>query len=307
MPDTCFICNREGTPTSKCNALCGTPICMRCDDKGKGVCGHKYGIDECIFGVDIYEGALTPPPPTCHLYQDDAMTRLGDLSDADLVLVDPPYAVTKNNWDEMLSWDKLWQLLDKACKPDAVICVFSQQPFTTQLIHSNMNSTTPKKHKYDWYWVKPQGSNFFNSKKEPMRNVEVISVFYKTGTRRYQPQKRQGLKPYKNLKAYRRNQTKLHSLGTSDWCTSSEDGSRYPLQTLEYPTCPRPRRHPCEKPVALLEYIIKTYTSPGDTVLDFCMGSGSTGEAALKSKRNFIGIEKDPAVYTMALSRLDEL
>lgn len=196
----------------------------------------------------------------------------------------------------MIDLDKLWEHYKRIIKDNGAIVLFSQQPFSAKLIESQ-----PKMFRYEWIWEKEQGTGFLNAKKMPLKSHENILVFYKKPPV-YNPQMRTGFKPYK---------TKQKSAGSnydkSKSVVTISNGERYPLDIIRFKRDSNSKKvHPIQKPVALLEYLIKTYTNEGDTVLDNCMGSGSTGVAALNLNRKFIGIELDEHYFNTAKKRIEE-
>lgn len=213
----------------------------------------------------------------------------------DLVLCDLPYGTTRNKWDKIIDLDKLWEHYNRIIKDNGAIVLFSQQPFSSKLIESN-----PKMFRYEWIWVKEQGTGFLNAKKMPLKSHENILVFYKKPPV-YNPQMRTGFKPYKaKQKSAGSNYNKSKPVVTIS------NGERYPLDVISFKHDGK-KLHPTQKPVALLEYLIKTYTNEGGLVLDNCMGSGSTGVAALELDRNFIGIELDKHYFDTATKRIEEI
>lgn len=214
----------------------------------------------------------------------------------DLILCDLPYQITKCAWDNKIPLDKLWREYKRIIKINGAILLFGNQPFTTDLINSNR-----KDYKYNIIWEKNIGGNFLNSKNQPMRFYEEISVFYsKQPTynninaidKPWKRKKPQDMNTYGNinktefigLHGCNRNIIKFNTLTGSD----------------------KKRLHPTQKPVDLLEYLIKIYTNEGETVLDNCMGSGSTGVACVNTNRNFIGIELDEGYFNIAKKRIEE-
>ena len=216
----------------------------------------------------------------------------------DLILCDPPYGTTDCKWDDVLPFDKLWAEYDRVLKPDGVTVLFSAQPFTTRLISSNY-----KAFRYCWYWLKNQTTGFTYARYQPMRKVEDICVFYKKMPT-YNPQ---GLLLIENPKTYKANPGKAGDLWTlrprkKEYTPLFKN---YPKNVLEF-KCER-GYHPTQKPVPLLEYLVKTYTNEGDTVLDNCMGSGSTGVAVKRvGGRHFIGIEQNKVYFEIAQKRIKE-
>lgn len=214
----------------------------------------------------------------------------------DLILCDLPYGTTACKWDSIIPFEPLWEQYNRVIKENGAVVLFAAQPFTTKLIHSNI-----KNFKYCWYWVKPQVTGFALAKRQPLRVIEDICVFYKKQPT-YNPQ---GLKEIKNPKP---NVRKIKRKDTiySKWLEGEyiSKYTNYPKQTLLYSRDSKNRLHPTQKPVELLEYLIKTYTNEGETVLDNCMGSGNTGIAAAKTNRKFIGIELDNKYYDIAEQRI---
>lgn len=225
----------------------------------------------------------------------------------DLILCDLPYGTTACSWDAVIPFDRLWAEYRRIAKPNAAIVLTASQPFTTALIASNLGEF-----KYCWYWIKTKPNGWQHSKNKPMTAVEDVCVFSKApmghasmlGARRmtYNPQ---GVVDgaTKVVKAYWHGRT----MGTRE----NQVGKTYTSQTgfpnnvLNYPNViGRDALHPTQKPVALMEYLIRTYTNSGDVVLDNCMGSGTTGVAALRSGRRFIGIERDPDYFAICRSRI---
>lgn len=220
-----------------------------------------------------------------------------DSESVDLVIADLPYGITKNSWDTIIPADKLWSEYKRIIKNHGCIALFGQEPFS-----SYMRVNNRKMYRYDWIWVKPQPVNFLNAHKMPMRAHETISIYYKH-LPTYNPQMRTGFKKYVrrttasgstnyriNPKYVRKNKTVTDK--------------RYPIDVVEFSKDNANRLHPTQKPVALLEYLIRTYTNEGETVLDNVMGSGSTGIAALKSNRDFIGMELNQEYFSIAQERI---
>jgi site-specific DNA-methyltransferase (adenine-specific) len=188
----------------------------------------------------------------------------------------------------------MWAELKRVRKDRSAIVLFGSEPFSSHLRISNI-----KEFKYDWIWRKNSGTGFLNAKKQPLRDSEVISVFYSTQPH-YSPQMRTGFKPY----SCKQGDKKSQNYGAQSGAVTVSNGSRYPLNTLYFKR-DKTKEHPTQKPVALLEYLIKTYTNEGETVLDFTMGSGSTGVACVNTNRNFIGIEKEQEYFEIAKARIE--
>ncbi len=233
------------------------------------------------------------------LLRGDCLDRMYEIEDGsiDLVLTDPPYGTTACKWDAVIEFAPMWEHLYRVCNKNATIVLFGTEPFSSALRMSNI-----KNFKYDWYWRKNLATNFLHAKRQPLRNVEVISVFYKKAF--YIPQKSTGHAPTQSARGSSTGSL-YHGNNVRDY--AGGDTTRYPKQAIGFKTVdPKQRVHPSQKPVALLEYLIKTYTQEGATVLDFSMGSGSTGIACMNTGRNFIGIEKDPDIFITARERIKD-
>lgn len=230
------------------------------------------------------------------MMQGDCLERMKEIpsGSVDMVLADPPYGTTQCKWDSVIGLSAMWRELDRVCKPNAAIVMTAAQPFTTALIASNMDQF-----KYVWQWKKSNLTNFLNAKKQPLRCFEDVVVFC-DGQSTYNPQ----MVETGNRKVSRRVGTKTSVYGKADKETFYDSSYRYPTQLIEIANRKDGKHHPTQKPVALMEYLIKTYTNEGETVLDFCMGSGTTGAACANTGRKFIGIEMDADFFQVALSRV---
>ena len=230
------------------------------------------------------------------------MMKLIPDGSVDMVLCDLPYGTTQNKWDAVIPFDQLWAEYKRVGKPNCAFVLTAAQPFTSALVMSQ-----PKLFKYDWVWKKQIGRGHLNAKKMPLRDKEDILVFYaKQPT--YNPQMVAG-KPYsaesKGSKRVKNTQAQSnYGEHRSDGCADNS-GYRYPKQILEFNTVER-GEHPTQKPVALMEYLIRTYTNEGDTVLDNTMGSGTTGVACANTGRQFIGIERDDKYFAIAQKRIED-
>nr|UWF89296.1 MAG: DNA methylase [Bacteriophage sp.] len=215
----------------------------------------------------------------------------------DLILCDLPFGVTDCYWDNIIDFDLLWEQYNRIIKKNGAIVLFSIQPFTTKLIHSNL-----KNYRYSWYWIKNKSTGFAFSKHQPLRKVEDINVFYRRKPL-YVPQ---GLKKLDKPIVKKRKGKKEESVYNSETLTKEHivKYTNYPTNIL-YFNKESKTIHPTQKPVDLLEYIIKTYTKENEIVLDNCMGSGSTGVAAANTSRRFIGIEMDEKHYNNAKNRIE--
>jgi len=238
----------------------------------------------------------------------DCLEKMQDIpsGSVDAIITDPPYGTTACKWDSIIPFAPMWEQLKRIIKPNGAIVLFSSQPFTSALIMSN-----PEMYKYEWVWEKPNGTNFISTKYQPFRVHENIIVFgsgaitfTKSGnTLAYNPQKTAG-KPY-TATTGEAERSGVHRPG-SDMAgfTTVNTGDRMPRTIQKFN--PEKGLHPTQKPVALLEYLIRTYTNEGETVLDFTAGSGTTGVAAVNTNRHFIGIEKDPTYFEIAKKRIEE-
>lgn len=230
------------------------------------------------------------------LYQGDCLDEMDKVADhtVDMIFTDLPYGTTKNAWDVPIPLDKLWEQYRRILKPGGAVLLFAQMPFGADLINSNR-----RRYRYEWIWHKTMPIGFLNANRMPLRTHENILVFYEH-LPTYHPQKTPG-KPYTALRSARAT----HNYGHFDRATTINDGERCPRDVLTFSNGNNASKiHPTEKPVDLLEYMIRTYTDVGDTVLDSCMGSGSCGVACHHLERSFIGIEKDPGYFDAARKRI---
>ena len=211
----------------------------------------------------------------------------------DMILCDLPYGTTQNAWDSVLPLDELWKHYERVVKLEGVIVLTAQAPFDKVLAMSNLTLF-----RYEWIWEKTKSTGFLNANRQPLKAHENILVFYRTQPT-YQPQKEPGT-PYKGSGGSSKNDNYGSFGGVRE---GSADGSRFPRSVLRFPHETRPV-HPTQKPVALFEYLIRTYTLPGQTVLDNCAGSGTTGVAAIQCNRRAILIEQDAAYYAIAQRRI---
>lgn len=215
----------------------------------------------------------------------------------DLILCDLPYGTTACKWDSIIPFEPLWKQYNRIIKENGAIVLFAAQPFTTKLIHSNF-----KDFRYCWYWKKRNVTGFSYARYQPMRCIEDICVFYKKMPK-YKPQGLVKLEKPRVRNGKKRNDGVYDSESLSN--PHKSFFTNFPKHLIEFPKDAN-NVHPTQKPVALLEYLIKTYTSAGDTVLDNCMGSGSTGVACVNTKRKFIGIEKDNKYFETAKQRIND-
>ena len=230
---------------------------------------------------------------TINLMMGDCLDLLPTLpaQSVDMVLCDLPYGTTQNKWDAIIPLDRLWAEYERVCKGAIVLC--AQTPFDKVLGASNLPLL-----KYEWIWQKEAGTGHLNAKKAPMKSHENILVFYKTPPP-YFPQMRQGHAPY----VAKQGANKSSNYGAQTGALTVSNGERYPLSVLRFSRDSN-KIHPTQKPVALMEYLIRTYTNEGDVVLDNTMGSGTTGVAARNTGRRFIGMERDPKYFAIAWDRI---
>ena len=245
-----------------------------------------------------------------NIYNMDCLEGMKQIPDGtiDAVICDLPYGTTQCPWDSVIPFDNLWEQYRRICKPNAPIVLFGQEPFSSALRMSNL-----KWYRYDWIWEKPGGSNFMMAKQRPLKVHEIISVFYKElGT--YNPQPRQ----YKSG-TIERGQRHISKTIRSGGVYGEKDLYReyslrgdygYPhsivfFNNLGNNQFHKELWHPTQKPVDLLRYLVLTYTNEGDTVLDNCMGSGTTAIACIKEHRHFIGFELSKEYFDKAVKRID--
>lgn len=230
----------------------------------------------------------------------DCLVEMKNIPDKsiDMIICDLPYGTTQNKWDSIIDLEKLWQQYIRVIKDDGAIVLTSQEVFTAHLILSNKNWF-----KYKFVWIKSKATNFLNAKKQPLRKHEDICVFYKKPPI-YNPQMAQGESYDKGV---RKNQC-TGSYGKFNPIHVKSDGGRYPNDILYFKTSEAEGvvLHPTQKPVALLEYLIKTYTNEDDLVLDNACGSGSTCVACVNTNRHYIGIEKEKEYYDISVNRIEK-
>jgi len=230
-----------------------------------------------------------------NLMQGDCLERMNEIPDGsvDMVLTDPPYGTTACKWDSVIPFEPMWEQLKRVTKKNGAIVMTASQPFTSALIMSNV-----KMFKYCWVWEKNRATGVLNAKRQPLRSIEDVCVF---NAGYYNPQ---GLIPCNEVSRNSKSDSPVY--GTGQTKSYIRKWKNYPKQVLRFDSVQR-TVHPTQKPVALMEYLIKTYTNEGETVLDFTMGSGTTGVAAKKLNRSFIGIEMDETYFNIAKERIDAI
>ena len=237
------------------------------------------------------------------LYKGDCLGVMKEIESGsiDAIITDPPYGTTACKWDSVIDFDLMWEQLNRIIKPNGAIVLFGSEPFSSALRMSNI-----KNYKYDWVWRKTRPVGHLQAKKQPLKDIEIISVFYNKQCL-YNPQGtiKVDIK-HKNTEA-RLNSSSFGVVGNAKK-EYKQTTSNYPRRVLDFSSSHNVGNltHPTQKPIALMEYLIKTYTNENETVLDFTMGSGSTGVACVNTKRNFIGIEMDSNYFEIAEQRIKE-
>ena len=232
----------------------------------------------------------------------DCLEELKKISDksVDIVLTDPPYGTTQCKWDSIIPFEPMWNELKRIIKDNGCIALFGSEPFSSALRMSNI-----KQFKYDWVWQKSKATGYLNSKIRPLLKHEIVSIFYNKQSI-YNPQnliKKKTPTISKGNRGRENNSSgEIYNKANKDVLQFYEN---YPLSIIQFNVDSKAEYHPTQKPVALLEYLIKTYTNENDIVLDFTMGSGSTGIAAKNLNRKFIGIEKDQNYFNIAKDRIE--
>ena len=233
------------------------------------------------------------------LKQGDCLELMKDIPDKsiDMILCDLPYGTTACKWDNVIPFEPLWEQYNRIIKDNGAIVLFGREPFTSKLITSNI-----KNYKHKWVWNKKQSGSYFNAKYMPLQIDEDIIVFCKLKVKYYPIMRRGKMRK----KGGSKKQNQIANRLKTEYYTYSD--LYYPTNILQIANCSNRSKnvHPTQKPVALLEYLIKTYTNENETVLDNCMGSGSTGVACINTNRNFIGIELDEDYFNIAKDRIED-
>ena len=234
-----------------------------------------------------------------NIYNMDCLEGMKYIDDKsiDMILCDLPYGTTKCKWDIVIPFEPLWEQYERIIKDNSAIVLFGSQPFTSALVMSNL-----KLFKYEWIWQKTLATNFMLVKKQPAKKHENILVFYKKQPT-YNPQMEIG-KPYKDKP--RKRTVGIHGNAETIKKAINNEGTRYPSSVQLFSNGNNGNVHPTQKPVELCEYLIKTYTSENELVLDNCIGSGTTAIACINTNRNYIGFELDNTYYEIAKNRINK-
>lgn len=240
----------------------------------------------------------------------DCLERMKEIPDGsvDMILCDPPYGTTACKWDSVIDLDKMWSELRRIIRPHGAIVLTAQQPFTSVLTLSNLPMF-----KYSWYWRKSRPAGFTNAKLKPLKDVEEILVFSTgstaNGSKINMPYHPQGLeevnREWNRPSTYLGGDKGVNPSRTNSKLSRGIKHTGYPRQVLDFANPNSDVLHPTQKPVDLMEYLVNTYTTEGETVLDFTMGSGTTGVACINTGRNFIGIEMDENYFKIATDRIN--
>jgi site-specific DNA-methyltransferase (adenine-specific) len=244
------------------------------------------------------------------LYNGDCLEVMDRLIEkgvkVDAIITDPPYGTTACKWDSVIHFEAMWERLNKLIKDNGAIVLFGSEPFSSALRMSNI-----KNYKYDWVWEKQQGANFANVNYQPFRVSECVSVFgefatsfNKKKTKNYNPQMSEGT-PYLCKSGKQKHDTLNNGSAKDGLHITENKGQRHPRNIIKF-NHDKTKHHPTQKPVALMEYLVKTYTNEGEIVLDFTMGSGTTGVACKNLNRKFIGIELDEKYFNIAKERIEK-
>lgn len=267
-------------------------------------------MQKSLFEIPQLNEVPQPPLQQCSvsrstLYQGDCLVEMNKIADksVDMILCDLPYGTTQNKWDAVIPFELLWNCYERIIKDNGAIVLTASQPFTSYLVMSNI-----KLFKYSLVWNKKIVTGFLNSKKQPLRQHEDLLVFYKKQPT-YNPEMHNN-KLKRNFEGAEIKPTTENYGKQKNYISTVKEDISYPRSIIEQTgvvnNSSEKVAHPTQKPIALMEYLIKTYTNEGETVLDNCMGSGTTGVACKKTGRHFIGIEKDENYYNIAVRRVSE-
>ena len=237
------------------------------------------------------------------LYNEDCLIAMDRLIEdgvkVDAIITDPPYQITACKWDKLIPFDLMWEQLNRIIKPNGAIVLFGSEPFSSALRMSNI-----KNYKYDIVYEKERPSNPALAKKRPLNYIEYIHIFYKSFLT-YNPQKTKGKKNNSCGVGVRKRKDSTLSSFKKSYSSSVNDGMKYPKNIIKF-SRPTKQYHPTQKPLLLMEYLVRTYTNENELVLDFTMGSGTTGVACKNLNRKFIGIEIDKDYFEIAKKRIEK-
>lgn len=239
------------------------------------------------------------------LYLGDCLEKMKDIptGSVDAIITDPPYGITAWSWDSVIPFDLMWEQLNRIIKPNGAIVLFGSEPFSSALRMSNI-----KKYKYDWIWEKSMPTGMATSSFMPMKYHETISIFVNKGKPTFNKIMMDRSEAGKvRAKSPIQSKSKSNHIKLSKQYNPNKVNPKTILKFNSVSNAPKGnKKHPTQKPVALMEYLIKTYTNENETVLDFTMGSGSTGVACINTNRNFIGIEQDEKYFQIAEQRIKD-
>lgn len=249
--------------------------------------------------------AYTPKVDHTRLFQGDCLEHLRSIADdsVDTIITDLPYAITRASWDLQIDLDRLWQEYIRVAKPTAPICLFASQPFTSKLVLSQ-----PGMFRHIWYWEKNRAANFFNTGYSPLRVMEEICIFSRRTRHTYNPQLEPLERPYRHTMPLKKSTLHAGAMAiqqTAEARVYRDYTHALPRNVLKYAVVRKPSM-PTQKPLDLMDYLVRTFSNSGDVVLDSTMGSGTTGVSAKRLGRRFIGMELDPAHYAIAERRIAE-
>lgn len=236
------------------------------------------------------------------IYNEDCLKGMGRIPDKsiDCVICDLPYGTTKNKWDVVIPFDKLWAAYDRICKPTAAIVLTASQPFTSMLVMSNI-----KDFRHEWIWIKNRGSNFANTVREPFKEHEEILVFSKgkwTYNKQMQERSGGGLARVQYNVKFDSQSSNYRDFGVRE--TNKCSDMRVPSSWQKFNV--EVGLHPTQKPLELFRYLVRTYSNEGDVILDNCIGSGTTAVACIKENRHYIGFESNKDYFDIATKRIEE-
>jgi DNA modification methylase len=230
------------------------------------------------------------------LYLADCREVLPTLGKVDAVITDIPYGTTRARWDAVIPFDEMWYAISHVASGSSPVALFGMEPFSSALRMSNL-----RQFRFDWIWEKPKGTGFLNAKRQPLRCHEIVSVFSERAPA-YYPQKTTGHERKQTFRG-KHLQTAVYGQMSDDYHYDSTE--RYPRSVITFPQdTQNSSEHDTQKPVGLMDYLVRSHSMPGDTVLDFTMGSGTTGVACGQNGRRFVGVESDPDIFEIAVRRI---